>query len=181
MTKDDIEPLQRKLEAEIEEDYKVTELEALSHCSSKTCDSQALDVLSSFAQSSAEKVISAWWQLAWTLVAKYSNGYVTTGENGAPDQLSPGYPAEWLSATDFAEFPAGTYYFPGQEPAWGVHLPEGGRPGGGKPIDGRPARWRMDGRSFGLGVLVVLAVEALVAAAVYAVYIWRKQHDRIEI
>ncbi|KAE8968939.1 hypothetical protein PR002_g27586 [Phytophthora rubi] len=56
----------------------------------------------------AEKVVSEWWQLAWTLVAKYSDGYMTKGE--APDQqASIGYPAWWLQASEFATWPGDTF------------------------------------------------------------------------
>ncbi|ETO70432.1 hypothetical protein F444_13097 [Phytophthora nicotianae P1976] len=56
----------------------------------------------------AEKVVSQWWQLAWTLIAKYSDGYMTTGE--APEQqASIGYPAWWLQASEFATWPGDTF------------------------------------------------------------------------
>ncbi|KAF1787264.1 Peptidase C69, dipeptidase A [Phytophthora cactorum] len=56
----------------------------------------------------AEQVVSQWWQLAWTLIAKYSDGYMTTGE--APEQqASIGYPAWWLQASEFATWPGDTF------------------------------------------------------------------------
>ncbi|RLN93128.1 hypothetical protein BBJ28_00018042 [Nothophytophthora sp. Chile5] len=56
----------------------------------------------------AELVVAQWWQLAWTLVAKYSDGYQTTGEQ--PGQMSaPGYPAWWLQASEFATWPGDTF------------------------------------------------------------------------
>jgi hypothetical protein len=129
-----------------------------------------MDVLSDFASSTAAKVNKAWWELSWKLVAKYFNGYVTIGE-GAKDQQEPGYPKKWLAATEFARFPGHTYYLPGQEPAWGVHLPEGGRPGMNltEPVPLHPPNggWHLEGRSFGLGVLVVLGLQAFVLAGVF--------------
>lgn len=56
----------------------------------------------------ANEVIDHWWSLAWTLVAKYSNGYVTTGE-GAEDMKSPGYPAWWLQSSEFAKWPGESF------------------------------------------------------------------------
>ncbi|TDH66332.1 hypothetical protein CCR75_007358 [Bremia lactucae] len=56
----------------------------------------------------AEHVITQWWQLAWTLVSKYSDGYMTTGE--APDQqASIGYPTWWLQASEFASWPGDSF------------------------------------------------------------------------
>ncbi|CEG40942.1 peptidase [Plasmopara halstedii] len=56
----------------------------------------------------AEEVVAQWWQLAWTLIAKYSDGYMTTGE--APEQqASIGYPAWWLQASEFATWPGDTF------------------------------------------------------------------------
>ncbi|OWY97950.1 Peptidase [Phytophthora megakarya] len=56
----------------------------------------------------AEQVVSEWWQLAWVLIAKYSDGYMTTGE--APEQqASIGYPAWWLQASEFATWPGDTF------------------------------------------------------------------------
>lgn len=54
--------------------------------------------LEAFAVDAAERTTLGWWDLADTLVAKFSNGYVC-GE-GCPegDRASPGYPAEWLKA-----------------------------------------------------------------------------------
>ncbi|KAF1773485.1 Peptidase C69, dipeptidase A [Phytophthora cactorum] len=44
----------------------------------------------------------------WTLIAKYSDGYMTTGE--APEQqASIGYPAWWLQASEFATWPGDTF------------------------------------------------------------------------
>uniref|UniRef100_M4C0D6 Peptidase n=1 Tax=Hyaloperonospora arabidopsidis (strain Emoy2) TaxID=559515 RepID=M4C0D6_HYAAE len=56
----------------------------------------------------ANQVVAQWWELAWTLVGKYSGGYVTTGE--APEQQSSiGYPAWWLQASEFATWPGDTF------------------------------------------------------------------------
>ncbi|KAF4040135.1 Peptidase family C69 [Phytophthora infestans] len=56
----------------------------------------------------AEQVVSEWWHLAWTLIAKYSDGHMTTGE--APEQqVSIGYPAWWLQASEFAKWPGDTF------------------------------------------------------------------------
>ena len=52
----------------------------------------------------ATHVVTQWWELAWRMVAKYSDGYVTTGEQ--PNQmLLPGYPSWWLQRTEFSTWP----------------------------------------------------------------------------
>eukprot|EP00808_Paulinella_micropora_P010115 g904.t1 len=52
----------------------------------------------------AEYVRKSWWKLAHLLFAKYSNGWITTGEQEW-EQACPGYPAWWLRASDWAHFP----------------------------------------------------------------------------
>eukprot|EP01026_Neomeris_dumetosa_P084719 TRINITY_DN99696_c0_g2_i3.p1 TRINITY_DN99696_c0_g2~~TRINITY_DN99696_c0_g2_i3.p1 ORF type:complete len:660 (-),score=67.25 TRINITY_DN99696_c0_g2_i3:159-2138(-) len=52
----------------------------------------------------AQNVVSSWWDLAWDLVGKYSDGFVTDGESNG-DMWSPGYPKWWLEATNFAGWP----------------------------------------------------------------------------
>ena len=52
----------------------------------------------------ADNIAAAWWELGEKMVAKYSNGYVTTAE-GARDV--PGYPADWLCRSNFFNFPHG--------------------------------------------------------------------------
>ncbi|CCI45003.1 unnamed protein product [Albugo candida] len=48
----------------------------------------------------AAYVVDEWWKLAWTLVAKYSDGNILTGENPGETEC-PGYPAWWLKLTNF--------------------------------------------------------------------------------
>lgn len=52
----------------------------------------------------ADHVIAEWWALAWRLVSKYSDGYITVGEKEGEMQ-SPGYPASWVTLTEFAKWP----------------------------------------------------------------------------
>jgi dipeptidase len=56
----------------------------------------------------ATLVVDRWWRLAWVLVAKFSDGYVTTGEE--PQQMqAPGYPAWWLELSEFSKWPGDTF------------------------------------------------------------------------
>ncbi len=59
-------------------------------------------------------MVTQWWELAWYLVAKYSDGYITTGEQPQDVQL-PGYPSWWLHLTEFSAWP-GTSFTPKTEP-----------------------------------------------------------------
>ncbi|KAF0682890.1 Aste57867_25025 [Aphanomyces stellatus] len=56
-------------------------------------------------------VVASWWRLAWSLVGKYSCGYVTTGE-GAGQMKVPGYSAAWLSVSEFNGWPGASYVDP---------------------------------------------------------------------
>ncbi|RHY96188.1 hypothetical protein DYB35_003894 [Aphanomyces astaci] len=56
----------------------------------------------------ADQVFDAWWALAWRLVSKFTDGFVTTGE-GAGQMQIPGYPAAWLRQTEFNNWPGKTF------------------------------------------------------------------------
>jgi len=50
----------------------------------------------------ASKVHGAWWDLFWSLVGKYNDGYVVThGAGGAVNSAAVGYPSWWLKAVSF--------------------------------------------------------------------------------
>ncbi|KDO22960.1 hypothetical protein SPRG_11807 [Saprolegnia parasitica CBS 223.65] len=59
----------------------------------------------------ASSVVAHWWALAWQLVAKYSCGYIVTGE-GPGKMSAPGYSRAWLSATEFNGWPGASYTDP---------------------------------------------------------------------
>lgn len=73
-------------------------------------ESEPLEIASIERQSNAfaEHVVAQWWQLAWTLIGKFSDGYLTTGE-GPEQQASIGYPAWWLQASEFATWPGDSF------------------------------------------------------------------------
>lgn len=76
--------------------------------SGKVSETELVTSLQAQSNDFADQVVTEWWQLAWTLVAKYSDGYMTTGE--APEQqASIGYPAWWLQASEFATWPGDTF------------------------------------------------------------------------
>ena len=58
----------------------------------------------------AQHVVQEWWQLAWNLVSKFSDGWILVGE-GPNDMTAPGYPEWFLQTTSFSSWP-GTSYNP---------------------------------------------------------------------
>merc|ERR1712032_1376928 len=52
----------------------------------------------------ADKLHAAWWNLFWSLMAKYSDGYVVTrDEHGTATSESVGCPSWYLDAVHFDE------------------------------------------------------------------------------
>lgn len=172
----DVRELRETLEAEIEDSWTRTERKAL-RALSKGKTKGALQRLTEFAVGTAESVLEKWWQLAWRLVAKYSNGYVTVGEKPG-EQSAPGYPKEWLERTEFSGWPGRTFYKPGEEPKWGVRLPEGGRPNNGS---NEPKKSNIDGMSLLVGAVGLLIVQTLVGLAVLGWKRYRSASERIQI
>ncbi|TYZ64913.1 hypothetical protein PybrP1_001136 [[Pythium] brassicae (nom. inval.)] len=72
-------------------------------------DSRAIDAyLEARSNEFAARTVERWWQFAWQLVAKFADGYVTTGES--PNEMETlGYPAWWLSATEYAKWPGKSF------------------------------------------------------------------------
>ncbi|OQR96490.1 peptidase [Thraustotheca clavata] len=70
--------------------------------------SLSFEIIQSQFNTFASNVVSEWWSLAWKLVAKYSCGFITTGE-GPGKMQTPGYSYDWLMATDFRGWPGNTY------------------------------------------------------------------------
>jgi dipeptidase len=89
-----------------------TEYRALEMLQEARASGEAQVAVDQFVQAQsnafAEEVVAHWWSLAWTLVAKYSNGYVTTGEKPTEMQ-SPGYPGWWLQISEFAKWPGDSF------------------------------------------------------------------------
>ncbi|GLD91598.1 hypothetical protein PINS_up000131 [Pythium insidiosum] len=74
----------------------------------------------------ASSVVARWWQFAWQLVAKFTDGYITTGEN-PEDMKTLGYPAWWLQAVEFSKWPGDSYtprddVLKAMDPKWTANL-----------------------------------------------------------
>lgn len=105
MTKD-IEDVRNVLEAESVDIAVRAEATALGLISSDVAAAKLALQRTTIAH--ANLVVAAWWELAGTLIAKFSDGYITTGET-ADDQLTPGYPDDWLAQTEWNGWPHGAW------------------------------------------------------------------------
>jgi dipeptidase len=84
------------------------EIENTSIASSTTNNTSTSMFIQAKSNAFAQFVVDHWWQLAWKLVAKYSDGFITTGE-GPNEMQTIGYPAFWLQATEFSSWPGKTF------------------------------------------------------------------------
>lgn len=72
---------------------------------------EAVDQLSAAACAHADHVVKTWWKLAYSMIARYSDGWRTTGEQ--PEQQEAlGYPTWWLEAVGFTAFPGDSFTYP---------------------------------------------------------------------
>jgi dipeptidase len=67
-------------------------------------ESVAKKLSSEMSQKFMDYVGREWWSLAFKLIAKYSNGLVTTGE-GPGQRKAPGYPNWWLKEVGYTDWP----------------------------------------------------------------------------
>ena len=61
--------------------------------------------MTEFGARNAERLLDAWWSLADRIVAKYSDGYINPPPELRARAIPVGYPAPWLTATDYARGP----------------------------------------------------------------------------
>ncbi|CAK4656807.1 hypothetical protein LEN26_006660 [Aphanomyces euteiches] len=59
----------------------------------------------------AQRMVDRWWDLAFQLIVKFSDGYIIRGDRSG-DMSAPGYPAWWLQTTNFASWPEKGSYNP---------------------------------------------------------------------
>ena len=73
----------------------------------------ARQFLTSYCEAQASQVVKGWWDFAWTLVARYDDGYVN-----APGKMAQevGYPEEWYGESGWPAGPTG-YDKPGSKSA----------------------------------------------------------------
>jgi dipeptidase len=99
----DIKAKQSELELLAIDGTKKIEKEAIKIY--KTDPKKAKKILGEFSQESAINTYRTWWELAWRLVAKYSDGYVNE-----PDKMAQevGYPDDWYEHSEWKNGP--THY-----------------------------------------------------------------------
>ncbi len=96
----DIKEKQSELELEEIESLKAMDEAALKIY--KKDPAKARKILTQYSRTQANKVVKEWWELAWKLVAKYSDGYVN--EPGKMAQ-EVGYPGAWYKQSEWKNGP----------------------------------------------------------------------------
>lgn len=74
---------------------------------------KAIELITDYCETQANSVVNSWWEFAWLLVAKYSDGYVN-----APGAMAQevGYPDEWYEKSEWPDGPV-SYKRPGERKA----------------------------------------------------------------
>ncbi len=93
----DVRALQQKFEGEFFAMQPAVEQAALALYN--TDPKLAVTFLTNYSSDAVNRVVSAWWDLADTLIAKYSDGYVSQGGR----RVARVYPSWWLEAVDYAK------------------------------------------------------------------------------
>jgi len=96
----DIKEKQSELELEELKSIKAMDKTALKVY--KEDPAKVREILTEYSQTQASRVAKEWWELAWKLVAKYSDGYVN--EPGKMAQ-EVGYPKEWYDRSEWKNGP----------------------------------------------------------------------------
>lgn len=105
ITRNDVLPLQQDLE------YKEMALvEETDRIVSSLSEEEAREKLTGICQTNTRNTIISWWELAVTVVAKYSDGYINLpGDEYTTPPVDPtrtiGYPAVWLNETGYSRGP----------------------------------------------------------------------------
>jgi hypothetical protein len=63
---------------------------------------RARQLLTTYCRTQAHQVVDTWWDLAWYLVARYDDGYVSAPENMAHEV---GYPRDWYDKSEWPDGP----------------------------------------------------------------------------
>jgi hypothetical protein len=63
---------------------------------------KARELLSTYSRNHANQVVDEWWKFAWSLVAKYDDGYIN-----APGKMAQeaGYPDKWYEKSKWPQGP----------------------------------------------------------------------------
>jgi dipeptidase len=102
----DIKQKQDETECAELEGIKKTDLQAIELY--KDNPEKARDLLTAYCENQANKVVNDWWKFAWTLVARYDDGYVNDPGKMAQEV---GYPEEWYKKSEWPNGPR-TYQRP---------------------------------------------------------------------
>jgi dipeptidase len=97
MAEVDIKPAQQALESEA-----LAAFPALDKAVAGKPEAEQQRLATAFGDKTADKVLSTWKTLTYTLFAKYSDGYINLPDS---DANAIGYPSSWLNATDYRHGP----------------------------------------------------------------------------
>ncbi|MCF8050234.1 MAG: C69 family dipeptidase [Desulfobacterales bacterium] len=82
----------------------IRQMDEQAHALYKKDPKQAKQLLTRYCRNQAERVVRDWWDFAWTLVARYDDGYVN-----APGKMAQevGYPKAWYEKSRWPDGPTG--------------------------------------------------------------------------
>jgi dipeptidase len=97
---EDIQEKQDEIELAEIEGIKIMDAQALTLY--KKDPAKARDLLTEYCETQANQVVKDWWEFAWTLVARYDDGYVN-----APGKMAQetGYPKDWYPKSKWPHGP----------------------------------------------------------------------------
>lgn len=64
----------------------------------KGASEKARELFTTYCKNQANQVVKNWWEFAWTLVARYDDGYVNSPEKMIQEV---GYPKSWLDKSEW--------------------------------------------------------------------------------
>jgi len=94
--------VQKQSELELEEIQSIQKMDKRALELYKKDPQKVKEMLTEYSNTQANKVVKEWWELAWRLVAKYSDGYVN--EPGKMAQ-EVGYPEAWYKSSEWKNGP----------------------------------------------------------------------------
>jgi len=99
MSRVDILPLQQKIE---NEEIQKT-IRQWDECCQGKSGREVRDLLTGLGEKNANKVVKKWHDLAYRLIARYSDGYSNLPEDNEPRNI--GYSSKWLALTNYKDGP----------------------------------------------------------------------------
>ena len=91
-----------------QDEIEIAEIEGIKHMDKKALalykknPKKARQLITSYCKTQANQVVKSWWDFAWTLVARYDDGYIN-----APGKMAQevGYPKNWYKKSEWPNGP----------------------------------------------------------------------------